>query len=185
MSRTFIAEPLRLSEIDLAFPIVRAAAPDIEWSEWTILAESLIQAEEPKQMGIIGLKDAGGYFCGLFTYATMDTLSSGRVLMAENLIAQELIGSGCTEKRLLQAAEDLAKRLRCQSVRANLPIRAISPPPPMIQSPARSGTGLMEVRCPQKSLLRMMQDRGMVPGTVGLEKEIDSRPKLGLVDADS
>lgn len=184
MSRTFIVEPLRQHEIDLVYPIIRAAAPEIGREEWMARATPLVRADEAKQRGIIGLKEGNGYFCGLFTYLTMDTLSNGRILLAENLIAQELIGSGSTEKQLLRATEDLAKKLQCQFMRASLPVEAISQPPRLLDASPRGGSGLMEIQCPQRRLLRLMRECGMVPGTVGLEKQIVPPPKLELVDAD-
>ena len=110
---------------------MRACVPEVSWDVWeslTAMPTVHVRAEGPREdvaighRGVIGLQDCEGYLFGLFLYSTNYSLADGRVLAAESLIAQDIIGRASVARRLVEAIEGTAIDLGCSTVRIVLPI---------------------------------------------------------------
>lgn len=127
MDDGFVAKPLGKRQIDQAFPVVRAILPDLGVERWRAFAAAVLDraqgaadARVPRT-GIMTVQNARGYIHGLFSYATEENLSHGRVLSVDNFIVHDLFNLPDAAVALLRAMDGIARGLGCSAIHTNLP----------------------------------------------------------------
>ncbi|HWI29725.1 MAG TPA: hypothetical protein VN668_22305 [Stellaceae bacterium] len=116
MTRSFAAAPLTIDDIGVAFPLIRAALPDIDLSAWRSFARGLVDLPSPYPTGGVALRNEGGYLCGVLTYRIDRDLRHGTTLNVDVFAALDVTGEEAAMRALLQAAEEKARELRCAAV---------------------------------------------------------------------
>lgn len=124
MTDGFTAKPLALNKINQAYPLVRAARPDLTADGWRAVATEYLAArqdapESPR--GVVAVQNEQGYIVGLFCYAACDDMQHGATLRVENLTAIDLFNQAGIMELLLREVERVARRLRCRAVLADPP----------------------------------------------------------------
>lgn len=123
MDGGFTAKPLGMRQIDQAYPLVRAIAPDLPVERWRSFATARIGASATPGMptGIMTVQSDRGYIHGLFIYAERDDLRHGKTLSVDNFIVLDLFNVADAASSLIQSMETLAKALGCVAIQASLP----------------------------------------------------------------
>lgn len=128
MDDTFIAKPLGRRQIDQAYPLVRAVAPDLTIDRWRAFAASLIgpaKASEPDapapRTGVMTVQNARGYLHGLFSYVVEEHLRHGRILAVDNVVVLDLFDMTGPAETLLRSMDALARGLGCSAIHTMLP----------------------------------------------------------------
>ncbi|WP_448203693.1 hypothetical protein [Azospirillum sp. sgz302134] len=133
MDDSFIAKPLGQRQIDQAYPLVRAIAPDLAVEQWRAFAAALIGSvdtpapsadtmpADTKPTGIMTVQNARGYLHGLFSYAIEEHLRHGRILAVENFVVLDLFDATGPAEALLHAMDVLARGLGCTAIHTTLP----------------------------------------------------------------
>ena len=104
----FYVDALTPEEADVAFPLIRAIAPEVSLDEWLDYVER--RCREGGLMGLFGLDDI---LIGLFSYRLGERLRHGRVLALDDFVSFELSQAAPARKALIAAAEDLGRSLGC------------------------------------------------------------------------
>lgn len=120
MEDGFIAKPLGRRQIDQAFPLVRAIAPELLVERWREFAAGAI-ASAGAPSGIMTIQNVRGYIHGLFSYSAEDHLRHGRVLAVENFVVLDLFDVAGATEALLRAMDAVARALGCTAIHTTLP----------------------------------------------------------------
>nr|WP_255635714.1 hypothetical protein [Azospirillum sp. 412522] len=131
-------KPLGRRQIDQAYPLVCAIAPGLGVGQWRAFAAAALDGgavdgagggtgndNRPANRGIMTVQNARGYMHGLFSYAAEPHLLHGRTLSVDNFVVLDLFDVTGIAETLLQAMEDLARRLGCAAIHTTLPDRHI------------------------------------------------------------
>lgn len=121
MDLTVRIEPLGHTQIEIAYPLVRAIATDLTLEHWRGYASAMITPEGPQRRGIMGAWSSAGYLHGMFGYVIAPDLVLGRLLQIENFVAMDIRGSGRTANALVDAVRALAGSEGCVAVQALVP----------------------------------------------------------------
>ncbi len=123
MDDGFVAAPLRRRQVDQAFPLVRAIAPELGVERWRAFANAIIiePAGVVAPSGIMTVQNTQGYIHGLFSYTMDDHLRHGRVLSVNNFIVLDLFDVAAAAGALLKAMDATARSLSCAAIHTNLP----------------------------------------------------------------
>lgn len=157
MDDSFIAKPLGQRQIDQAYPLVRAIAPDLSVEQWRAFAAALIGTKHTRaaSTGIMTVQNARGYLHGLFSYAIEEHLRHGRILAVDNFVVLDLFDMTGPAETLLRSMEVLARSLGCTAIHTTLPDSAVGSPES------------------QHSLLSCFQNEGHRTETLRLCKPLD------------
>ena len=123
MDGGFTAKPLGMRQIDQAYPLVRAIAPDLPVERWRGFAEALIGASEGPgaSAGIMTAQSDRGYIHGLFTYAAREDLRHGKVLSVDNFVVLDLFNLADAAFSLIRAMDTISRTLNCAAIHTILP----------------------------------------------------------------
>lgn len=124
MDDTFIVKPLGQRQIDQAYPLVRAIAPDLAVERWRAFAASHIGTEDSpigSATGIMTVQNGRGYIHGLFSYAIEEHLRHGRILAVENFVVLDLFDPSGAAEILVHSMETQARALGCSAIHTTLP----------------------------------------------------------------
>jgi hypothetical protein len=117
----FIIEELSRDQIRSVYPLVREAFPPLDLSTWLRFARQLTGPHRGAQCGIVAARREGMAFpCGLFCYHVQDDLKLGKVLIADNFVAVDLLDPAAVLAAVVEELDGLAKRLGCHAVRSLL-----------------------------------------------------------------
>jgi hypothetical protein len=116
MTKAFSTFALTAEQIPLVFPLVSAAAPEIDLARWRSFARPLAEDVAPPKSGAIGLRNAAGYVCGLIAYRVDRHLRHGLVLAIDLFIVLDLVNDEDATEALLQVAEAKALELHCTTL---------------------------------------------------------------------
>ena len=105
-------------EVEAAYFLVRAVAPDLTLEEWRAHARAIADTG-----GALGLASGDGTLFGLLTFRRRANTRHGPTLSIETLVALELARTGSVRKTLLEAARRKAKSLDCTAVSFRAPGR--------------------------------------------------------------
>jgi hypothetical protein len=115
----FSTQPLPPEQAALVYPLVREAMPGVDLRTWLRFARRVGDPKRAAREGIVIVtRDARALPCGLFVYRRDDQLGQGPVLVAEHLVAVDLLDPAPATRALVAALEDLARRLGCTAIRA-------------------------------------------------------------------
>jgi hypothetical protein len=106
-------EPQQLLQ---AYPVVRAAAPDLALSEWLAFARRHVGRGAAQERGIVTVQNTRRYILGLFTFRVVGDLCIKRVLQVENVIALGVGEPTPVVEALIRAAESVARERQCAAV---------------------------------------------------------------------
>lgn len=111
-------EELSPASAATAFPLLREAIPGLTLSSWLRFARRLSAPRRSLQAGIVVVRRAPRPMpCGLFIWRRDDDLEHGAVLVAEHLVAIDLLDPAPVMAALVRELEALAKRLGCGGIR--------------------------------------------------------------------
>ena len=108
-------------EAGVAYPLVRAIAPEVSLTEWLDYAE-----RRCREGGLLGLFGADGCLIGLTSYRLGERLRHGRVLSLDDFVTFELSQAAPGRQFLLDAAEGLARSLGCTGLEVRVGARGIA-----------------------------------------------------------
>jgi len=120
MARAFTTSSLVAEDVDVAFPLIHAASPDVGLATWRDFARGFVGLPSPYPAGAIGLRNEAGYLCGILTYRIDRDLRHGMVLSIDIFAALDVTGEVAAMRALLQAAEAKANELRCGVARIQI-----------------------------------------------------------------
>ncbi|MCC6718734.1 MAG: hypothetical protein IT555_12690 [Acetobacteraceae bacterium] len=105
-------------QVGTVFPLVREAVPGLTLPTWLRFARRATAPRRAGQSGIIVVRRAPRPMpCGLFIWHRDDDLSHGAVLVAEHLVAIDLLDPEPVMAALVRELEALARRLDCGGIR--------------------------------------------------------------------
>lgn len=111
-------EELPAARAGTVFPLLREAIPGLELQAWLRFARRITAPSRATQSGIIVARRAPRPMpCGLFIWRRDADLAHGAVLVAEHLVAIDLLDPEPVRAALVQELEALAKRLGCGGIR--------------------------------------------------------------------
>ena len=120
MRRSFSVRRLTARQAAQAFPLIQSIAPDLRLEDWKSFSTQPA-TEGIGTRGVIAARDERNYICGLVCYHVAPNLRSRRLLIADHLIALDLVDRGGTIAALLGALEELAVLEKCGAVQAPAP----------------------------------------------------------------
>lgn len=117
----FYVGALHLADADLAFPLVRAIAPEVSLDDWLSYVE-----RRCREGGLMGLFGDNNVLMGLFSYRFGERLRHGRVLALDDFVSFELSQAAPARKALMTAAEKLARSLGCTGLEVRVGQRGLA-----------------------------------------------------------
>lgn len=117
----FYVDELKPSEAGLAFPLVRAIAPEVTMETWLDYVR-----RRSMQGGLLGLFGADGELSGLLSYRLGQRLRHGTVLALEDFVTFELSKAAPGRRALLAAAEELGRQLGCTGMELRVAKRGLA-----------------------------------------------------------
>jgi hypothetical protein len=120
MRRSFSVRRLTARQAAQAFPLIQSIAPDLRLEDWKSFSTQPA-TEDMGTRGVIAARDERNYICGLACYHVVPHLRGRRLLIADHLIALDLVDRGGAIAALLGALEELAMLEKCGAVQAPAP----------------------------------------------------------------
>jgi len=120
MDRALSVANLRRPDIDQAFALIQALYPDLAPEDWRAFALSLTEGVLSRQCGIICVRNAANYLCGLFVYHVEPSLRCGQALVVDLLAALDVVNVEPVMQAILEAVRSTATRLQCGIARVRL-----------------------------------------------------------------
>lgn len=102
-------------EIDKAFALIRSSNPNVPLTRWRSFTSGLLGAAAGRA-GAIGVHNSAGYLHGLCTYHVTEDLSHYRVLVAQNVVALDILGGRDAAHALRRELESTARAFQCYAV---------------------------------------------------------------------
>jgi hypothetical protein len=107
-------------EAGVAYPLVRAIAPEVTLEGWLDYVE-----RRCREGGLMGLFGVDGSLIGLLSYRLGERLRHDRVLALDEFVTFELSQAAPGRSFLLEAAEDLARSLGCTGLEVRVGARGM------------------------------------------------------------
>lgn len=107
------------AELADAWPLIRAAAPELTNADWCGFASRLID----EKGGVLGVRAADGQLHGVATYRRDEALRGGRTLRVDTILTFELQRDAPVRQALLDALGLLAQAFECTSLAIAMPSR--------------------------------------------------------------
>lgn len=116
----FTVTELAPADFPAAWPLVRAAVPQVDLQSWQQLAGSL----SDRGGGTVGVAAEGGPLLGVATYEPIDRKDAGRVMKVGTLVTFELTSRSPVRAILCDAIDRIARLLGCSAVAVSTNSRA-------------------------------------------------------------
>ena len=114
----FTCENLTPDQAATVYPLLREAIPGLTLEAWLRHAKRLASPSRASQSGIMAVRrEPRRLPCGLFVYHRTDDLEHGAVLVAEHMVAIDLLDPEPVMQVLVHELEQLAGRLGCGGIR--------------------------------------------------------------------
>jgi hypothetical protein len=111
-------EDLPPDQAGTVFPLLREAIPGLRLQAWLRFARRVAAPRRAGQSGIMVVRRAPRPMpCGLFLWRRDEDLAHGAVLVAEHLVAIDLLDTEPVMTALVMELERLAQRLGCGGIR--------------------------------------------------------------------
>ena len=111
-------EDLPPDQAGTVFPLLREAIPGLQLPAWMRFARRVTAPRRAGQSGIMVVRRAPRPMpCGLFLWRRDEDLAHGAVLVAEHLVAIDLLDPEPVMATLVAELERLAQRLGCGGIR--------------------------------------------------------------------
>lgn len=116
---SFIVEPLTESTARTAFPLIRAIVPALTIAGWLDFVGLTVHSDGASAGGIIVARASRtAYPVGLATWRRERGLDGERILVAEHVVALDLLDVEPIVRTLSQALDAIALRLDCDVVQS-------------------------------------------------------------------
>ena len=114
----FTSRNLSPDQVHTVYPLVREAIPTLDLKTWTRIARRIANPKRTEQAGIrVVLRSPRQLPCGLFLYRREQDLVHGPILVAEHMVAIDVLDPQSVMSALVSELEVLAERLGCSAVR--------------------------------------------------------------------
>lgn len=118
----FICHALQSEQAATVFPLVREALPGLDLKTWLRFARRLLSQQRNGQGGIIvAHRRPRQHPCGVFTWRREHDLIHGDILVAEHLVAVDVLDPTPVMAVLVAELDLLANRLGCAAIRTVVP----------------------------------------------------------------
>ncbi len=112
-------EPLASAQLAMVYPLVREVVHGLDLPHWLRLARRIAAPGRPERSGIMVARRAGQPFpCGLFCYREEWDLNYGTVLIADHIVALDILDPKPILTALVAELDALATRLGCAAVQS-------------------------------------------------------------------
>jgi len=116
--QSFAVQPLMMSQLHTAYPLIRAIIPTLELAAWSRYARKIANPRSSERRGImVAVRAARPYPAGLFAYRKDLDPRHGTVLTADHFVALDLLDRQPVAAALIPAMEAIGRRLGCDTVR--------------------------------------------------------------------
>jgi hypothetical protein len=116
----FHVTPLSNDDVVQALPLIQLTWPTVDEDTWLGYVRFVTDRGVPGAAGVLGLRDAAGYICGLAVYELDRDLREGSVLTLPLVTAVDLANSTETVEALLDTASERGADLGCVAVQIRL-----------------------------------------------------------------
>jgi hypothetical protein len=114
----FTSRNLSPEQVHTVYPLVREVVPTLDLKTWTRIARRIANPKRAEQAGIrVVLRSPRQLPCGLFLYRREHDLVHGPILVAEHMVAIDVLDPQSVMSALVSDLEELAERLGCSAVR--------------------------------------------------------------------
>jgi hypothetical protein len=114
----FTSKNLSPDQVHTVYPLVREVIPTLDLKTWTRAAKRIANPKRMDQAGIrVVLRSPRQLPCGLFLYRREYDLVHGPILIAEHMVAIDVLDPQSVMSALVSELEILAERLGCSAVR--------------------------------------------------------------------
>jgi len=114
----FTFSNLSPDQVHTVYPLVREVIPTLDLKTWTRAAKRIANPKRMEQAGIrVVLRSPRQLPCGLFLYRRENDLVHGQILIAEHMVAIDVLDPQSVMSALVSELEILAERLGCSAVR--------------------------------------------------------------------
>lgn len=114
----FTCNNLLPNEVNTVYPLVREVVPTLDLKTWNRIAKRLANPRRADQAGIrVVLRSPRQMPCGLFLYRREHDLAHGPILIAEHMVAVDVLDPQSVMSALVTELDALAGRLGCSAIR--------------------------------------------------------------------
>jgi hypothetical protein len=114
-----LVKPITLGDIRPLFPLMQAAEPGLQLSDWLIYARRMTKPKAGTKAGIaVARRRDQAMPCGAVCYRLDRDLRFGSLLTAEHFIALDLLYPQAVLSALFDALDGLAETLGCSAIRS-------------------------------------------------------------------
>lgn len=114
----FTCKNLSPDQVHTVYPLVREAVPTLDLKTWSRVSKRLANPRRAEQCGIRAvLRSPRQMPCGLFLYRREHDLAHGPILIAEHMVAVDVLDPQPVMSALVRDLEELAERLGCSAIR--------------------------------------------------------------------
>ena len=114
----FTCKNLAPDQVYTVYPLVREVVPTLDLKTWIRIAKRVANPKRADQAGIrVVLRSPRQLPCGLFLYRREHDLAHGPILIAEHMVAVDVLDPQSVMSALVRELETLAERLGCSAIR--------------------------------------------------------------------
>ena len=114
----FTCTNLSPDQVHTVYPLVREVVPTLDLRTWTRIARRIANPRRAEHAGIrVVLRSPRPLPCGLFLYRRAHDLAHGPILIAEHMVAIDVLDPESVMSALVSELEALAERLGCSAIR--------------------------------------------------------------------
>lgn len=114
----FTCNNLAPDQVHTVYPLVREVVPTLDLKTWTRIARRIANPRRADQGGIrVVLRSPRQLPCGLFLYRREHDLAHGPILIAEHMVAVDVLDPQSVMSALVGELDALAERLGCSAIR--------------------------------------------------------------------
>ena len=114
----FTCDNLLPEQVHTVYPLVREVVPGLDLKTWTRVARRMANPKRAEHGGIrVVLRSPRQLPCGLFLYRREHDLAHGPILIAEHMVAVDVLDPESVMSALVNELDALAERLGCSAIR--------------------------------------------------------------------
>lgn len=117
----FVCEKLQLTQAAMVYPLIRESVRGLTLRAWMRFAKTLAMARRSRDGGVMVIRRvARPHPCGLFLYRREQDLAHGPILVAEHVVAMDLLDPGPVMTALVEQIDLVARQMGCAAIRTVL-----------------------------------------------------------------
>ena len=114
----FTCNNLLPDQVHTVYPLVREVVPTLDLKTWMRIAKRIANPRRADQGGIrVVFRSPRQLPCGLFLYRREHDLAHGPILIAEHMVAVDVLDPQSVMSALVNELDALAERLGCSAIR--------------------------------------------------------------------